>query len=119
MSNHHEQLYVLYILMRFQHFPLVRNTTGASTEQPIVCLVHHLSPLGRLLSRSAFNFSIQNSPRAKLGVSLKDRRDLLKIEIGMTFFQCCFHILFLRRGTFCLVQINAACTFLSVVNGAT
>ena len=51
-------------------------------EKPVVLLVRHLSPVGRLLSKSAFDFSLSNSPAVRLGGRIKESRDLLKVEIA-------------------------------------
>ena len=64
---------------------LASNNIAQSTsnvEKPVICLVRHLSPVGRLLSRSAFDFSLSNSPSVRLGGRIEDSRDLLKVEIG-------------------------------------
>lgn len=52
------------------------------TEKPVVCLVRHLSPVGRLLSKTAFDFSLSNSPAVRLGGRIEESRDLLKVEIA-------------------------------------
>jgi hypothetical protein len=52
-------------------------------EKPIVCLVRHLSPVGRLLSRSAFDFVMRRHPAAAVEASSnEDKHELLKVEIG-------------------------------------
>ena len=58
------------------------NASG-NAEAPVICLVRHLSPVGRLLSKTAFNFSLSNSPAVRLGGAVeKSSRDLLKVEIA-------------------------------------
>ena len=57
------------------------NASG-NAEAPVICLVRHLSPVGRLLSKTAFNFSLSNSPAVRLGGAVEKSRDLLKIEIA-------------------------------------
>ena len=59
----------------------IQNMSNAA-EKPVICLVRHLSPVGRLLSKSAFDFSLSNSPSVRLGGRIEDSRDLLKIEVG-------------------------------------
>mmetsp|Transcript_18879 Transcript_18879/g.40836 ORF Transcript_18879/g.40836 Transcript_18879/m.40836 type:complete len:398 (-) Transcript_18879:390-1583(-) len=59
----------------------IQNTSNVA-EKPVICLVRHLSPVGRLLSKSAFDFSLSNSPSVRLGGRIEDSRDLLKIEIA-------------------------------------
>ena len=51
-------------------------------EKPVICLVRHLSPVGRLLSKTAFDFSLSNSPAVRLGGRIEESRDLLKVEIA-------------------------------------
>jgi len=58
-------------------------------EKPITCLVRHLSPMGRLLHRPAFNFFTRNNPRSTYVKFTKGEdkwrkfsRDLLKVELG-------------------------------------
>lgn len=51
-------------------------------EKPVVCLIRHLSPVGRLLSKTAFDFSLSNSPAVRLGGRIEESRDLLKVEIA-------------------------------------
>lgn len=48
-------------------------------EKPILCLVRHLSPAGRFLSRSAFEFLMKCHPAVGEG---KSDEDLLRVEIG-------------------------------------
>lgn len=55
---------------------------AAIAEKPVVCLVRHLSPVGRLLSKTAFDFSLTNSPAVRLGGRIEESRDLLKVEIA-------------------------------------
>ena len=57
------------------------NVSG-NAEAPVICLVRHLSPVGRLLSKTAFDFSLSNSPAVRLGGAAEKSRDLLKIEIA-------------------------------------
>lgn len=57
-------------------------TSSTAAERPVICLVRHLSPLGRLLTKSAFDFSLSNSPAVRLGGRVEDARDLLKVELG-------------------------------------
>jgi hypothetical protein len=76
------------------------NAAGKDMEEPIICLVRHLSPVGRLLNRSAFEFMARMSPQwhshlhSHLQVhkhkhkhkhnqsEIKDSKDLLKVEIA-------------------------------------
>ena len=58
----------------------------SNVEKPVICLVRHLSPVGRLLSKSAFDFSLKNAPSVRLGGKIEDSRDLLKVEIGVYEF---------------------------------
>mmetsp|Transcript_23848 Transcript_23848/g.36874 ORF Transcript_23848/g.36874 Transcript_23848/m.36874 type:complete len:427 (-) Transcript_23848:1231-2511(-) len=51
------------------------------TEKPIVCLIRHSSPMGRLLNRSAFNVFHRASPAAAIGKRLEDDA-LLQVEIA-------------------------------------
>ena len=53
-----------------------------NAEEPVICLVRHLSPVGRLLSKTAFDFSLSNSPSVRLGGAVEKSRDLLRIEIA-------------------------------------
>ena len=57
-------------------------TDAGTAEKPVICLVRHLSPVGRLLSKTAFDFSLSNSPAVRLGGRIEESRDLLKIEIA-------------------------------------
>lgn len=52
---------------------------GGDVEKPLLCLVRHLSPAGRFLSRSAFEFFMKTHPAAGEG---RSDDDLLRIEIG-------------------------------------
>jgi hypothetical protein len=46
-------------------------------------MVRHLSPTGRLLSRSAFDFLMKTNPSAAAGKILEENtNELLQIEIG-------------------------------------
>lgn len=46
-------------------------------------MMRHLSPTGRLLSRSAFDFLMRTNPAAAAGKNLEENtNELLKIEIG-------------------------------------
>uniref|UniRef100_A0A7S1YP60 Uncharacterized protein n=1 Tax=Ditylum brightwellii TaxID=49249 RepID=A0A7S1YP60_9STRA len=58
----------------------------AEIEKPIVCYIRHLSPVGRLLNRTAFEFAMKHSPRNKLLLEEKGglfhESDLLKVEIA-------------------------------------
>jgi len=64
------------------------NDKAVVAEKPIVCLVRHLSPMGRLMNRTAFDFMARNSPtssslRGGLDSKLKDDpRNLIKVEIA-------------------------------------
>ena len=56
-----------------------------SKEQPIVLLMYHLSPIQRLLNRSAFNlFTYRSLTGNSLG-RIDERDDILRIEIGARF----------------------------------
>ena len=57
-------------------------TEASMAEKPVVCLIRHLSPVGRLLSKTAFDFSLSNSPSVRLGGRIEESRDLLKVEIA-------------------------------------
>jgi hypothetical protein len=52
---------------------------GGDVEKPLLCLVRHLSPAGRFLSRSAFEFFMKTHPAAGEG---RSDDDLLRIEIA-------------------------------------
>lgn len=52
---------------------------GGDVEKPILCLVRHLSPAGRFLNRSAFEFLMKSHPAAGEG---RSEDDLLRVEIG-------------------------------------
>lgn len=55
----------------------------ADVEMPIVCLVRHLSPIGRLLGRSAFDFVMRSHPAASVESSSdEEKHELLRVEIG-------------------------------------
>jgi len=64
------------------------NDKAVVAEKPIVCLVRHLSPMGRLMNRTAFDFMARNSPTfISLGEGLDsnlkdDTRNLIKVEIA-------------------------------------
>ncbi len=53
-------------------------------DEPVICLVRHSSPFGRLLNRSSFEYLMRHSPASllKKNSRLEDAKDLLKIEIG-------------------------------------
>jgi hypothetical protein len=52
-------------------------------QEPIICFVRHLSPVGGLLSRDAFDFFIKASPSVAVGKRLEENeKALLKIEIA-------------------------------------
>lgn len=52
-------------------------------EKPIVCLIRHLSPAGRLLHRSAFDFMTRMSPHSQVHKKkMEDSKELLKVEIA-------------------------------------
>jgi hypothetical protein len=56
---------------------------AGDAEKPIICMVRHLSPTGRLLSRSAFDFLMKTNPSAAAGKILEENtNELLQIEIG-------------------------------------
>lgn len=58
-------------------------TDEGDAEMPIVCLVRHLSPTGRLLNKSGFDFFMRVNPVAASGKSLEENsHELLRIEIG-------------------------------------
>jgi len=60
---------------------------AGDVEKPVVCLVRHLSPVGRLLNRSAFNFIMKSHPTTGLERdSQEDAHELLKVEIGESAF---------------------------------
>jgi len=61
--------------------PKSANASG-NVEKPVICLVRHLSPIGRLLSKTAFDFSLSNSPTVRLVGSIEESRDLLRVEIA-------------------------------------
>lgn len=55
------------------------------TEQPIVCLIRHLSPVGRLLNKASFNYMVNVNPSSQVVDSkgdLRNAKDLLKVEIA-------------------------------------
>jgi hypothetical protein len=49
---------------------------------PITCLVRHLSPMGRLMNKPAFEFLTKNSPSIGKYTNVEDAKDLLKVEIA-------------------------------------
>ena len=57
--------------------------SAGDAEMPIICMVRHLSPSGRLLSRSAFDLLMKTNPAVAAGKILEENTDeLLKVEIG-------------------------------------
>lgn len=55
------------------------------TEQPIVCLIRQLSPVGRLLNKASFNYMVNVNPSSQVVDSkgdLRNAKDLLKVEIA-------------------------------------
>jgi len=66
--------------------PIVNTTKHSNNknEVPIVCLVRHLSPMGRLLNRSSFEYLARHLPSSHLKKDspISDAKDLLKIEIA-------------------------------------
>lgn len=49
---------------------------------PITCLVRHLSPMGRLMNKPAFEFMAKYTPSIGKYVNVEDAKDLLKVEIA-------------------------------------
>ena len=71
----------------------VRNDEGTypkcnGGDRPVICLVRHSSPFGRLLNRSSFEYLMRHSPSSllKKNSRLEDAKDLLKVEIGTPGF---------------------------------
>ncbi len=63
---------------------LKTDAASSNEEGSIVCLVRHLSPMGRLLNRSGFEFMARMSPHSQVHKQdkLEDYKDLLKVEIA-------------------------------------
>ena len=76
----------MYIIQNMSHLCGGKCTIempAGDVEQPIVCLVRNLSPIGRLLNRSAFDFIMKSHPTAMVQESSQeDIHELLKVEIG-------------------------------------
>jgi len=54
----------------------------STEEKPVICLVKHLSPIERLLNRSAFDSATESYSSSRFP-SLTEK-DLLRVEIGKT-----------------------------------
>lgn len=73
---------------------LIRIAELKGNDQPIQLLVFHLSPFGRMLSRSAFDFVMRTSPSAAIGRRLEENADeLLRLEIGASILFTCIVLL--------------------------
>lgn len=75
------------ILLHGRIVRIIEDEVQGEIERPVQVLIRHLSPVGRLQHRAAFDFSSQNSPSARLADRLEKskeskNRDLLKIEIA-------------------------------------
>jgi len=59
-------------------------TKNNQEDKPVICLVRHSSPFGRLLNRSSFEYLMRRSPSSllKKNARLEDAKDLLKVEIA-------------------------------------
>ena len=58
-------------------------TVEGGKDYPIICLVRQLSPIGRLLNRSSFEFMVGMSPSSQVHKGkVQDAKDLLKVEIA-------------------------------------
>lgn len=69
----------MLISCRVTQLDLDLHMMAGEVEKPILCLVRHLSPAGRFLSRSAFDFFMKSHPAAGEG---RSEDDLLRVEIG-------------------------------------
>lgn len=55
---------------------------NGANPMPVTCLVRHLSPMGRLMNKPAFEFMAKYSPSIGKYVNVEDAKDLLKVEIA-------------------------------------